>query len=68
MDKMCKGYAEHKYKEFCQIATTSACPEFSAPTINRGIEEGPLVPTASCGEAGTWKGCFIKVHGGNYYK
>ena len=60
---MCKGYAEGMF-DICQLATTSPCPqEDRVNTFNGDI--GELDPTASCGEEGSWKGCFIKTTEGN---
>ena len=60
---MCKGYAEGKF-DSCQLATTSHCPEEDIGNTYNG-DIGELDPTATCGEEGSWKGCFIKTIEGN---
>ena len=55
LDKNCKGYVD-RGDGYCQIATTSNCPQSCEKHDAGNI--GPIDPYATCGSG--YLGCFIK--------
>ena len=61
-DRNCKGYVvmDGSYSDYCQIATTSECPNSNECMQNYVGNDGNLDEDKSCGQPSHYSGCFIK--------